>query len=170
MKIFAILAAGVAVLIALAKPEVAGQTARIYLITCVGLLGFLGARALLQPPPATTASKFNPSVVVRTVPPLPEEFRRIKAILSHYNTAKSAPLLDPVTRNLFRSIALQRLYYGHRLRLDLDEHASAVQAVVSPNMWLAIAPPTFNAFGIALPPPTISAACIPALIDELERL
>ncbi len=170
MKIFAMLAAGVAVLIALTKPEVAGQAARIYLIVCVGVLGFMGARTLLQPPPATTVSKFNPSVVVRSVPPLPEEFRRIKAVLSHYNTAKSAPSIDPVTRNLFRAIAVQRLYYGHQLRLDLDDHAVAVQSLVSPTMWLAIAPPTFNHVGFALPPPIISAASIPALIEELERL
>ena len=78
--------------------------------------------------------------------------------------------VDPITRNLFRAIAVQRLYYGHQLRLDSDEDARAVQAVVSPTLWLAIAPPSFNAFGIALPPPAIPAASIPALIDELERL
>jgi hypothetical protein len=170
VKVLASLAAVIAIFIALAKPEVAGQAARVYLIGCAGILGFLGTRALLQPPPATTDSKFNPSVVVREVPPLPEEFRRIKAMLSHYNQAKPTVQIDPVTRNLFRAIAVQRLYYHHQLRLDLDQDAPAVQAVVSGPMWQAIGPPLRDATGTILPAHPIPASALAALIDEVERL
>jgi hypothetical protein len=141
MKVIAPIAAAIGILIALVNPGASGQAARIYLIAVAGLLGLLLTRMLLQPPPATTESRFNPTTVVHTTPELPEEFRRIKALLSHYNTAKPLPSLDPVTRHLLRTITEQRLYHRHQLRLGFDAHAAAVRSLLSPTLWDAVAPP-----------------------------
>jgi hypothetical protein len=171
MKVWIVIAALVGVGIAVFNPSVAGSAARIYLIALVGVLGLLGTRALLSPPPLAGQSRFTPAPVARAgAPELPEEFRRIKALLSFYDTEKPLAHLDAVTRNLIRSIALQRVFYRRGLRLDLPEHEAAVQAVVSPDMWRAIGPQPRDPFGRQLPFPEVAAAALPALIDELERL
>jgi hypothetical protein len=171
MKVWIVIAALVGVAIAVLNPSVAGSAARIYLIALVGALGLFGTRALLSPPPLADRSRFTPVPVERVgAPELPEEFRRIKGLLSFYDTERPLTHLDPVTRNLIRSIALQRVYYRHSLRLDLPDHEAAVRAVVSPDMWCAIGPQPRDALGRHLPFPEVSAGALPALIDELERL
>jgi hypothetical protein len=171
MKVWIVLAALIGGAIAMLNPSAAGSAARIYLIALVAALGLFGTRVLLNPPPIADRSRFTPSPIAKTgAPQLPEEFRRIKALLSFYDTAKPLTLLDPVTRNLLRSIALQRLFYSRGLRLDLPEHSDGVRAVVSPDMWRAIGPQPRDPFGRQLPFPEVSAGALPALIDELERL
>jgi hypothetical protein len=171
MKVWIVIAALVGVAIAILNPSVAGPAARIYLIALVGVLGMFGTRALLSPPPLASKSRFTPQPLTRAgAPELPEEFRRIKGLLSFYDTEKPLTHLDPVTRNLIRSIALQRVYYRRGLRLDLLDHEDAVRAVVSPDMWRTIGPQPRDPFGRHLPFPEVSAAALPALIDELERL
>jgi hypothetical protein len=170
MKIIAPIAAVIGVLIAVFNPGASGQAARIYLIVVAGLLGLLATRILLQPPPAITASRFNPTTVVHTTPELPEEFRRIKALLSHYNTAKSLPSIDPITRHLLRTITEQRLYHRHQLRLGFDAHAAAVRSLLSPTLWAVVAPPSQNALDTESAHHAVPSEALPALIDEVERL
>jgi hypothetical protein len=171
MKALLIGAAVVGVGIALINPAASGNAARIYLVAVVGLVGFLGTRALLQPPPLPTVSRLTPMPsMAATTPELPEEFRRIKGLLSFYDTEKPLENIDPITRNLIRSIALQRVYYRHGLRLDLPEHQAGVRSVVSVDLWRTIAPQPKDPFGGRLPFPEVPGRVLPALIDELERL
>jgi hypothetical protein len=171
MKVWIVIAAVVGVGIAVLNPSVAGPAARIYLIALVGVLGLIGTRALLNPPPLSSRSRFTPMAVTGVgAPELPEEFRRIKGLLSFYDTEKPLANIDSLTRNLIRSIAVQRVYYRHGLRLDLREHEAAVRALVSPVLWSTIGPQPRDPFGRALPYPDVPAGALPALIDELEHL
>jgi hypothetical protein len=171
MKVLLVIAAVVGVGIAVLNPAVAGNAARVYLVAIVGLIGFMGTRALLQPPPLAASSLLTPTpATAATTPDLPEEFRRIKGLLSFYDTDKPLEHLDPTTRNLIRSIALQRIYYRHGLRLDLPDHHAQVRAVVSVDLWRTIGPQPRDPGGTRLPFPEVPGRALPALIDELERL
>jgi hypothetical protein len=172
MKIWMVLAACVGLGIALLSPSAAGSAARIYLIALVGVVGLLGTRALLRPPPLAGRSQFTPTPALQVGggSELPEEYRRIKGLLSFYNTENPLKNIDPVTRNLLRSIALQRVYYRHGLRLDVPDHEAAIRAVVSPDMWRTVGPQVRDNTGRNLPHPDVPAGALPALIDELERL
>lgn len=171
MKAWIVLAAVVGLGIALLAPGAAGSAARIYLIALVGAIGLLGTRALLRPPPLAGRSHFTPTPTLHVGgSDLPEEYRRIKGLLSFYNTEKPLRNIDPVTRNLIRSIALQRVYYRHGLRLDVPDHEAAIRSVVSPDLWRTVGPQQRDATGRNQPHEDVPAGALPALIDELERL
>ena len=170
MKVMIVIAAMVGLAIAMLNPAAAGPAARIYLIALVGVVGLLGTRALLNPPPVGGRSRFKPAPgAAKGSPELPEEYRRIKGLLSFYDTEKPREFLDPVARNLIRSIALQRVYYRYGLRLDLSEHEASVRSVVSPDLWATVAPHSQDPYGRHVQT-EIPARALPALIDELERL
>jgi hypothetical protein len=170
VKATAWIVAAVAVLIALTAPTIATPASRFYLLFLAGAAALLGTRKLLDPPPYPKASRVG--VVAPPVLPqeLPEEYRRMSALMSRYRDSTSTAPIDPIARHLIRSVASQRLYQRHQLRLDVADHLPPIQPLVSPLMWATIAPPPRSPTGAQLPYPDIPTSAIPSLLDELERL
>jgi hypothetical protein len=170
VKVTAWLVAGIAVLLALVAPTIASPASRLYLVLVAGSAALVGTRRLLDPPPYPKNSTLGGLTPTAAPQQLPEEFRRMAALLSRYRDPSSTLPLDPIARHLLRSIASQRLYQRHQLRLDVSEHLSQIQPLVSPLMWHAIAPPPRDVAGSHHAYPDVPASAIGPLIDELERI
>jgi hypothetical protein len=162
--------AGIAIAVALVAPRIASPASRLYLLVLAGAAALVGTRKLLDPPPYPTVSRVAGLTPAATTQELPEEFRRMAALLSRYRDPASKTPLDPIARHLLRSIASQRLYQRHQLRLDVAEHLPRIEPLVSPLLWQAIAPPPRDPNGTHLAYPDVPASAVGPLIDELERL
>lgn len=170
MKITAWLVAAVAIVVALVAPTAAGPASRIYLLLLAGVAALWGSRKLLMPPPYPTVSRLGATVAEPISQALPEEYRRMAALMSRYRDSSKPVAIDPIARHLLRSIASQRLYHRYQLRLDVLDHLGRIQPLVSPMLWAAISPPPRSFVGAPLPYPDVLSTAIPSLIDELERL
>jgi hypothetical protein len=170
VKVTAWIVAGIAIAVALVAPTIATPASRLYLLLVAGAAALVGTRKLLNPPPYPKVSRIAGLTPTVTTQQLPEEFRRMAALLSRYRDTTSKTPIDPIARHLLRSIASQRLYQRHQLRLDVSDHLSRIQPLVSPLLWSAISPPPRDPNGNHLGYPDVPTSAIGPLIDELERI
>lgn len=167
MKAAAWLVAALAILVALVAPTIASPASRLFLLLFAGLGALVGARWLLRPPPYPAASVVGGTTPERTIQDLPEEYRRMAALLSRYRDPGPDLKLDPIALHLLRSVASQRLYQRHQLRLDVADHLPRIQPLLSAGLWQAVGPPPA---GSSHQPAAVPARALGQLIEELERL
>jgi hypothetical protein len=145
--------------IAVAKPAVAGLTLRLLAVGVAATFAVLAVRHVLHGlEPAEGVGR-------RPDPRAPAELPRDLAVLTDElrGTRRRDPI-PPGSLRVLRSALQHRLWYHHGLSSTIPTDDPAIRATVSANAYavLAGAPPQL--------PPSIPASALPDLIEEVERL
>jgi hypothetical protein len=165
----AVLIAAAAVIIAFAWPAGADRVVYVLLAIIVASLTVPPLRAFAARYPTVSEWPRRRAFSERPEPPKPHQLatleRSIKASIGPHDDALTVPL-----REQLRAHASRRLLDHHRLDADDPKDQAAIQAMVSPTLWLIVEPPRRDGFGRSVPTAKVPAVWLDRLVSEVESL